>query len=818
MHRNIKILPIFILLLLISVFESVAQPVVIRGRVIDAETFESLAFVSIQVNNGPEGCISDIDGKFIIRSVVPVKNLVLSYMGYEPMEYLFAGGKDIVIQMKRIAYELPQIVIKPGINPANRIIKEAVANRYINDHEHLQSFTYTSYEKMVFGPETDSIPRIDSLSADSSYLKAKDFFSKQHLFIMENIVKRNFRFPADNYNKVIASRVSGFKDPLFVFLISQMQTTTFYKEVLQIADKNYINPISNGSTSKYYFEIQDTLIEPYPYDSTFIISFRPLLNSNFDGLKGTISISTNGYAIRNVIATPAREEGMFSIKIQQLYDYVDSTHWFPIQLNTDLIIKNTAISIDSTHKTNLKMMGNGKSYISEINLEPNLSRNQFGAVEVDVLPDTYTKNEKVWNQYRTDSLTARDQKTYQFMDSVGKAQNFDKLTRRLNALMNGKITLGYFDIYLDNIFKVNRHEGLRLGAKISTSDKLSTWFKIGGYTAFGFKDEAWKYGTEGTFTFDRFRDFKLTAGYYDDVNEAGADYMFNQTRNLLNPDRFREFLVDRMDHTRCYEAKLNSRVLKYMTLGAGFSVYNRVPLYEYKYIVASEGNVNVTSSDFDFTEASLMMRYAYGEKFLKNAHSAYSLGTHYPIVLFSAVHGFSNILGGQYVYNRFDLKVSVSFFTKYFGTTSVQLEAGLIDRDIPYVNLFNAKAAFLGFNLYTPASFATMRMNEFCSDKYASLFLSHNFGRLLYRSKYFKPEPELVTNLGIGSLSHPENHIKEGIKGFEKGYCESGVVINSILRAGITDVGVAWFYRYGPYSLPAPKENMAWKIAFRFVF
>jgi len=194
-------------LLLIFVFDSVAQSVVIRGRVVDAESFESLAFVSIQVNEGPEGCISDIDGKFIIRSAFPVQFITLSYMGYEPVKFAVADNKDILIRMQRTAYELSETIIKPGINPAHRIIKEAFANRFINDHEHLPSFRYTSYEKMIFGPESDSIPTIDSISADSSYIRAKEFFDKQHLFIMENIVKRSFLFPEDNYNKVIASRL-----------------------------------------------------------------------------------------------------------------------------------------------------------------------------------------------------------------------------------------------------------------------------------------------------------------------------------------------------------------------------------------------------------------------------------------------------------------------------------------------------------------------------------------------------------------------------------------------------------------------------------
>jgi hypothetical protein len=384
--------------------------------------------------------------------------------------------------------------------------------------------------------------------------------------------------------------------------------------------------------------------------------------------------------------------------------------------------------------------------------------------------------------------------------------------------MNGKITFGYVDAYLDNIFKVNHYEGLRLGLKLSTSGKVSQWFRISGYGAYGLKDKKWKYGADGTLIFDRFRDFNLKAGFYDDVDEAGADTKFRQERNLLNPERFRDFMIERMDHTRSYNVNISSRILKYMTLGTGFAVYARNPLYDYQYVVASSENISVTSSNFNFTETSLSLRYAYGEKFLKNSRSAISLGTDYPIVQFSIVHGFNNLLGGQFQYNRYDLKINKSLFIKYFGTTSFTLFAGLIDRDIPYVNLYNSNASFIrSFTFYSPGSFATMRMNEFLADRYASIFISHNFGTLLFTSRHFKPEPELVTNLGFGLLSHPENHRLTGIRSYEKGYFESGLVINKILRLGITNVGFAWFYRYGPYAMPTAKENMAWKIAFQFI-
>lgn len=809
----------FILLFLFFIvfIQSIAQTVQFKGRVIDFETRDALAFVNIQVNEGPDGCISDIDGRFTVQSEVPVYKIKLSYIGYESVEFVVENGSaDILIRMNKTTFELPEIVIIPGINPANRIISQVIANRSINDHEQLPSFAYTSYEKTVFGPETDSITPIDSITDVETYLKVKEFFRKQELFLMESVVKRSFMFPSENSNKVIASRVSGFSDPLFVFLISQLQSTSFYKETIKIVNLDYINPISVGSLDKYYFEIQDTIIEPYPYDTTYTISYRPLLNTNFEGLKGSIAISTNGFAIRNVIAKPAYEDGTISVKIQQSYDFINGWHWFPLQLTTDLIFKTRDMVVDSTHKRSLKIMGRGKSYITEINLNPKLRRNQFDVYEVDIQPDAFSQPEEIWNKYRVDSLTSRELMTYQVIDSLGKARNFDKRTSKFNSMMGGSITFGYVDLYLDNLFRVNHHEGFRIGLKLSTSEKVSKWFRIGGYAAYGFKDKKYKYGADGSLIFDRFRNFRLKASYFNDVDEAGADDMFAQERNLLNPERFREILVERMDQTECYKADISSRILKYLTLGAGFSVFNRVPLYDYNYLVNSSENIDVTSSDFNFTEASLTMRYAFGEKFIKNTHSAISLGTKYPIILFYAGHGFNDILRGQYEYNRFDLKISKSFSIKYVGTTSFAIQAGLIDRDIPYVNLYNAKADFRSFNLYSPGSFATMRMDEFTADRYASLYISHNFGKLLFRSRYFNPEPELVTTLGIGSLSHRENHVKDGIKGYEKGYYESGVVINKMVRLGITDVGLAWFYRYGPYALPTTKENMAWKIAFQF--
>jgi hypothetical protein len=814
---------IFIICCCSSLF---AQDHIVRGRVLDAVTREPLAFVSVIANNGPDGTTSDIDGKFILHSRMSITSLKLTYIGYIPKTIEpDPSRQEQLILLQKTEIALSEVEIKPGINPAHRIIRKVLENRLVNDHERMKAFSYTTYEKISFGPEHDTVPWDDTMFPDSTYVKMKKFYDRQHLFLMESVTERKFMYPDRNYNNVIASRVSGFGDPLFVFIMSQLQSTSFYKEVIKIADREYINPISNGTFSKYYFEISDTLIDPFPYDTTYIISFRPLLNTNFDGLKGVISISTNSFAIRNVIAEPARNKGPMTIKIQQLYDFVNNDHWFPIQLNTDLIFPraigkgNIELSagegsIDTTRRD---LVGRGKSYITNIDLDPPLKRTQFGFVEVDIQPDAYRKPEQLWNQYRIDSLNQLDLNTYRILDSLGRVNKFDKMGYKFDALLNGKIPVGPFDLELDKFGRVNHHEGFRLGLGAHTNDKLSRYFQLGGYFAYGFKDRKLKFGGTESIIVNRFHETGMKIRFSDDVDEAGANDPFAVNQNMLDPSSYRQLQVRTMDHTIMQGISISSRVFKFAKVEASLERFYTEPLYAYRYLVHQSGDLQVYATDFRFTEASVLIRYAYGEKFLKNTRSIISLGTTYPILWFYAGHGLSGFSGGQYEFNRFMVKVQKTFSFKYLGKTSITFISGMVDRDLPYCKLFNALSDYSPFSFYSPNSFASMRMNEFVSDRYVNFFFSHNFGSLLYRSKHFNPQPELLTNIGFGSLEHPSNHMDINAKSYEKGYYESGLVINNLLNFGITRFGIGSFYRYGYYKYSGWKDNIVLKLAVNFI-
>jgi hypothetical protein len=94
--------------------------------------------------------------------------------------------------------------------------------------------------------------------------------------------------------------------------------------------------------------------------------------------------------------------------------------------------------------------------------------------------------------------------------------------------------------------------------------------------------------------------------------------------------------------------------------------------------------------------------------------------------------------------------------------------------------------------------------------------LKQDFGSLLFKTKQFNPEITLVTNIGFGKLRNPEKHNNLEFNTMEKGYYESGILINNILKTTIFGYGFGIFYRYGPYAFNKTSDNFAYKLTLKF--
>ncbi|MGB4654963.1 MAG: DUF5686 family protein [Bacteroidales bacterium] len=802
MSKNIKYLSsLFCLLILFCT--SYGQTYSIKGTVLDSLTKESLPFANIRINDGQNGGITDIDGKFLLKSNTPILNLTFSYVGYKTIKLNAEQiRKDKNVLMSPSTTYLEGIIITPKENPANKIISKVVENRDKNNYENLPEFEYTTYERMFFAPENDSLPNIDSLKFDTTYQKMRSILNSQYLFLMESVNKRLYKYPQKNQYQVVASKVSGLKNPFFILSLQQMLATSFYKEPVTILGVDYINPISKSTFKRYYFEIQDTIVEPPPYDTTFIISFRPLLNSNFNSLKGLLSISSNNYAIRSIIAKASNIDSTYHAEIQQLNQIIDSNVWFPSQLNTEITFNTVELMVHNKERFKIKAVG--KSYINDINLKPNLQNSDFGIVEMEIKQDYKTLCDSTWEEYRNIPLNAKEKKTYRVIDSIGEEANLDRYLSVMVHLINGTIPIKYFQLHLFDLVGYNKYEGWRLGAHISTTSRLSKRFSLGGYVAYGFKDKVTKYGGNIDFNIiPRYRT-KISLQYKNDLYEAGIiSDMFDISGFWGN---YRNYMLDRMDKYTMYRVKTESMITRKVSAFVDLKHTIKSPLYDYSYIVGKNQNVQASVNLFKFSEATIGTIFRFG----KNSAVSNSIVKTDDANSVCLAYTFGkNLFAKRTNYHRIELMALARKKHKLLAVTDFTVKSGYIIGKTPYVNLYNADASYSNYFLFSDNSFNTMRYNEFTSTRFISFFISHNTNKSLLKSKLIRPTPSFHFNFGYGYASPDSNHKGIEINSYEKGFYEVGLRLNKVLCSSLSAVGIGAYYRLGHYAFDSFKDNIS---------
>lgn len=807
-----------LLVFLLLVTHFVTAQHVIQGKVTDSENRQPLAFVNIVVNDGESGGMTDIDGRYSITNKNPITKIKFSYLGYEMQERQLSHTERLNVALFPIAYQLNEITVNAGENPAHRIIDSVVAHRRENNPDHLDSYSYNIYDKMAITVDSSSLANSNAESNGLPGASSIDsILKKNDLLVMETYSQVLFMSPDRKRQNVIGTKISGMKDPVFVYLVNGMQSISFYDETVEIASERYVNPLSQGSKKNYFFTLED--VTPIGEgDSLYIVSFHPYKGSNIKGLKGSMTIHSDGWALKAVKAEPAEKGGLFTAKIQQLYEQVEG-QWFPRQYNTNLVFESFVMAESPENGGNTyPMAAVGKSYVTDITLHPDLKKKDFSEVQVMVDPAASSRDEAFWVAHRIDSMNQRTQATHAFMDSLTRENNLmDRMMNFAMSLMdNSTIPIGVFDFDIDRMANISVSKGFYLGLGVSSNDRLSTLFKFSAYAGYWTRLKTFDYGSALNIHLDRQRQAMLVLSVDHKSEAIGEFNTFREDRGLLSQNNYKYAFFENLYMRKTEGAiSVSSRFAKHFKGYLTASVSERNYLEKFYYDADGE---SVDRARLALLEAKV--RFAYKEKFLSTPKGIQSLGTTYPIVWFSYQHAFKGIFGSEYEYDRFKFQLQKSFYTRYWGVTNMTIQSGLTTEGAPVAETFDILGTYSKTCLYAPGSFSTMRFDEFFSDRFVALYLSHNFSGMLWQPdlSWCKPQLVLVTNMAWGDMRRAACSAICNFKTMEKGYYESGVVIEGLLDVSLMQLGAGFFYRYGPYSLPTFKENMAlkWSVIFNF--
>lgn len=788
----------------------------ISGRVIDSDSKEGLAFVNITYNIEKEGCITDLDGYFHIADKQKIDFIDCSFVGYKQKRVEFNGNKSfITIELQADVFKLDEVTVLPGENPAHRIINHAIENKKLHDPDKLDSYEFTSYSKMYFtadaGLFADDLERdsAGNIKDTSSVSRMVDFLEKNHLFLMESVTKKQFKSPDKAKEEILASRVSGLKHPSFTYLAAEYQSFSFYGEIIEIADNEYISPLCNNSPNKYFFLLKDTAYNASG-DTTFIMSFQPKRGTNFQGLKGVIYINTNGWAIQNVIAEPAKQGSEMEVKIQQQYNQPDGEHWFPMQLNTDFIVNFVELA-DSSGANNSRLLGIGKTYIKDVQINQEINSRLKGGTEIVYADDALTKDSLYWNSQRTQRLDKRESNTYELIDSLGDAVNLDRKLATIEILATGKIPYGIINFDLNHLYWYNEYEGNRIGLGIETNQRLSKYFSLSAYGAYGIRDEELKYGAGihiKPFKNDR---LVLQSSYSHDIRES---MMYNFQEKQLNNESYREFFLTDFDVYTTYSASILAKPFRgfHAKTYLDFNQINQ----DFSPIVFVLFHENKTG-----WETGIETKYYIKEDIVRTPQgNILSMGSKYPEIHFNLRREFPWKDDNFKPYWRFETRIHDVIETKWIGDFHFTLDGGLLYSDEPiYEQRFMLHRS--GKWIESDNSFATMPYG-FVTDRFAALYFKYDIGSLLFHIKSWKPEFALVSRLLVGddknSFSGEYYYFPNYFISPDKIYLESGLQVNAVLRQLFLKYGFGVYYNHGDYAFQSFKQDFAIKFRLEYEF
>ncbi|MDB5274215.1 MAG: hypothetical protein JWO58_2582 [Chitinophagaceae bacterium] len=754
------------------------------------------------VVNDTQHLIGDAQGKISFEA--SNKSLTVKVFNFQYREkVLILEHGDFNLELT-IALSLHQLYVpeeySSGLSIA--VVKQAQDNAHRNDFLNGKNTSYKLYTRYTVGSEQpDGLNRALLGVLKLFGVRAPRLFSPEHhLYIMETNSKLYLKNQVKRKELYTSTKSSGLALPLVFAQTCHEFIPNPYNNFININQKDYTSPLAANALAKYSYAVVDS----FSTDGVlyWTIKFTPRPNSNFSAIYGLMTISSTNYSIKNFVCYPAWDNKNF--------------REYCLSYNTDRSLQNYSMRVSDVSP----LQKDKKKFFlqSSTTLYPDavVGKTKFDEYVVEI-NDTVlvAKQDSLSGFTRPYALTRADSLTYNYYDEVKYARFVQQLLNIGENIYYGFIPLGKVDLETNKLINLNAVEGFRLGIGGVTNENFSKRIALKSFVAFGLADKRLKYGLGGTYKINVPLEWKIGADYSYQLTEAGNnDQYFSDP--VFSSERLRKYQLKIMDY--------NSTISLYSTIHP----YQNVDLH-----VASEwtdlhtdydyfyNGANAHHMQFNLLKASA--RIAPFENFIKLSDRKIELGSKYPVFYGGFTQNYDKgIYQSGYTFYKWDIRIDQELKLVQFGTTHLQFIAGATVGDAPYTMLFNGKGSLKSPSVVIHNSFETMGYNEFLSDHYWAIFISHNFGRLYYRSKLFKPSLLLLYNHGNGTLRNPQRHQGEitPFKTMDKNYSEAGLLLNDILSFKLSGMKVGLgggvFLRLGEYQYDKFSDNIVWKFSFNF--
>jgi hypothetical protein len=767
----------------------------IMGIVRDAQTGDTLPFVSIYFKNTQIGATTGFDGRFSLESRKGTDTLVASYIGYATVYLPIQRNRfQIVdIQMQPERYELGGVVIRPGENPAEILLRKIINNKPLNDPDKVETFQCQAYTKMQFDVNnlSDKFRNRRILEPfkfvfeqmDTSTVNGKVYLP---VMISETFSDLYFRKSPRVRKEIIrASQISGIDNSsMSQFVGNLAQDVKVYDNFINLFQKNFVSPVSSFGLMYYRY---------YLVDSTFIgnkwcynVMFKPRRKQEF-AFTGNFWVNDTSFAIKKLemrMVGDANINFVNDMVIMQEFDIAPNGQWM---LTREQTVGDFNLVEDA--KITMGFFGTRTVLYSDYDFSPVRDEKIYSMPNnIIVLDDANRKTDAFWQKSRPEALSHREASVYRLSDTLKQMPLFNTYLDVIKMIATGYYVKGNFEWGpYASTYSFNQLEGSRFRFGGRTSNDFSTRLMLKGYLAYGTHDRNLKYNAGFIYMVGKTPDRMLSGSYKYDMEQLGmAEGAFRE--DFILNSLFRRNPQDKLSMVSEYKGSykhewftglnntLTVKTRRIFTLeGAAINLYDPVS-HDY-----------VQRNQITTTELQLDLHYGYREKVLSGEFERLVVSSQYPVFNLQYTYGVKGLFNGEYNYHTLRFNATQWFSFLSAGWLKYTVEAGKTWGTLPFplLNIYSGNETFY----HDDYAFNLMNYYEFISDEYATYhIIYHMQGFFLnhipaIRKLKWREVASLKGAVGHTSFDNKlYNELPIGSYFISKPYMEASIGIENIFR------------------------------------
>ena len=718
----------------------------ITGEIVDKDGY-AIPYASAMYKGHHIATASDMNGAFTIERHEGW-TLTISSVGFrsQTIKVDASTPSHLKIVLKEDSKSLNEVIVKSKRarysrkdNPAVALMRRVIAAKsktHLDNHDYYQ---FNKYQKITLSMNDLQPKDLETgMFKKSSWLLDQIETSPYNnklilpLSVDETVTQHVYRKnPKTEREIVMGQKTEGINkviqtgEIINTLLKDIFTDVDIYDDYVRLLQYPFTSPIGKTAISFYRYYIQDTVY--VDRDLCYHINFIPNNQQDF-GFRGDLYVLADStlHVKKCTMTIPARSDVNFveNMKIEQEYTRLQDGDW--------VLTKDDMFAELKLNKLFNKLLVVRTTRLNDYAFDELPNKLFKGKAKVRHEADAMIRDEAFWEQYRTVDLTRGETSMNSFIHKMQQSKGYKWVIFGVRAFLENYVETGStstpskFDVGpVTTMVSSNFVDGLRFRLSGRTTANLNKHWFWSGYYAYGSKSHKHYYSSEVTYSLNKKKNLPFEFPQRNITFETSYDIMSPSDKFLRhNKDNifmaFRTQKVQQMyfynrqklsfDYETDWGFSFNTSLKAESNEPTGDLVFKRMP-------ASSQILTDPFVDKIRTTELAVGIRYNPGQTYMNTKQRRWPVNLDSPEFKLSHTMGLSNVLGGQYQFNRTELGVYKRFWMGSWGYVDTHLNGGIEWNKVPFPLLIMPPVNLSFFEHEN--TFSMMKNMEFLNDRYA---------------------------------------------------------------------------------------------------